>query len=192
MNLIFIPTRRGGGVKIEGDDETLALIERLLTRHAMDSYACYEDGCCMALSRYFEKDRTHTVDWITLFVGIGVLRTSIGYNTTKQNHALVCCMEYELLRALSLFLKMDLETLDDDFEWSKGISDYMLEDDWYSRLVYLYKLKTATKRRRELLSIIDSLSPMFRGINKNYCKRFDGLSLRDLDYPAGTKFEFDL
>ncbi|MEF1338739.1 hypothetical protein REH81_18440, partial [Vibrio rotiferianus] len=116
MFLTFIPTRRGGGVKIEGDDETFALIERLLTRHAMDSYACYEDGVCMALSRYFEKDRTHTIDWITLFVGIGVLRSSIGYNTTKQNHALICCMEYELLRALGLFLKIDPETLVEEFE----------------------------------------------------------------------------
>lgn len=38
MYLEFIPTRRGGGVKIRGDDNTLHLIERLLTKHAMSSH----------------------------------------------------------------------------------------------------------------------------------------------------------
>lgn len=86
----------------------------------------------------------------------------------------------------------DPDTLADEFKWSKGINDHELGDDRYSRLVYLYELKTVSKRRKELLKIINSLCPIFAHINRDYCKAFDGLTLYDLDYPAERKFQFDL
>ena len=192
MYLLLKPTQKGGGVSITADEETMDLVERLLTNHAMNSYCCWEDGSCMALSRYFDKDRSHVVDWVTLIVGLTVLRTSIGYFASKQDHALVCCLEYQLQHALSQKLNLEPEVIDSELNRLKGFGDDIFGDIWYSRLVYLYKLKTSTNRKRELLAIIRSLDPMSQVLDKEYIKSFKDLTLADLDYPAGTKFSFDL
>ncbi|MGR5178881.1 hypothetical protein [Vibrio mediterranei] len=192
MHIEFNPTRRGGGVTIKGDEETIHLIERLLTKHAMKSQCCYEDGACMALSRYFEPNKNKAIDWITLTVGITVLRTSLGYNNSKQDHALITALEYQLQQALCSLLKVDAETIDCVLEHFKGYSDHTFKDDWYGILVYLYLLKTAKNRKRELLSLLKFLDPIYRALNKEAATKFDNLSLASLDYPAGTKFEYDL
>ncbi|BBM67953.1 hypothetical protein VA249_45990 (plasmid) [Vibrio alfacsensis] len=192
MNIEFKPTRRGGGVTIKGDDETIYLIERLLTKHAMQSQCCYEDGACMALSHYFNPDKNESVDWITLVVGITVLRTSLGYNCSKQDHALITAIEYQLQRALCSVLKVDTETIDDVLGVFKGYSDHTFNDDWYGIMVYLYLLKTAKNRKRKLLSLLKFLDPIYRALNKEEATKFDNLSLTSLYYPAGTKFEYEL
>ena len=87
MYLLLKPTQKGGGVSITADEETMDLVERLLTNHAMNSYCCWEDGSCMALSRYFDKDRSHLVDWVTLIVVFTVLIASLGYFASEQDHA---------------------------------------------------------------------------------------------------------
>ena len=44
MHLIITPTKLCGGVLIEGDSSTLRMVERLLTRTAIESYACDDSG----------------------------------------------------------------------------------------------------------------------------------------------------
>lgn len=191
MDLNFTPTRKGGGVVINGDNETLHLIERLLTKHAMQSKCCFEDGVCMSLSRYFEKDRTKTVDWVTLFSGITVLRSSLGYCNTRQEDALLALLEYSLEESLLKFLKVDTETLHNVFYINTGYSDHIYSG-WENRMVYLYLLKTAAKRRNELLKILNSFNPIPQVLAREYVRQFDGLHIGYLDFKSGTKFQYDL
>lgn len=190
MNLDFVPTKRGGGVKIDGDERTLHLIERLITKHAMNSKCCFEDGVCMTLSRYFEKDRSKTVDWVTLYYGVTVLRSSMGYFNTREEEALISLLEFLVEKSLASFLK-ESEQISDLFYTHKGYTDLIL-DGWESRMVYLYLLKTATQRRKELLRILTSFDPIPTVLDKDYVKQFKELHIGYLDYGVGEKFEYVL
>lgn len=191
MDLNFTPTRKGGGVVIHGDDETLHLIERFLTKQALKSKCCYEDGACMSLSRYFEKGRSKTVDWVTLFYGITVLGSSLGYCNTRQENALLALLEYSLESSLLKFLKVDTKALYNLFHINKDYTD-LIYFGWESRMVYLYLLKTAAKRRNELLKILNSFNPASQVLDRKYVSQFDGLNIRYLDFKSGTKFQYDL
>lgn len=146
MNLDFVPTKRGGGVKISGDEHTLHLVERILTKHGMNSKCCFEDGVCMALSRYFEKGSSKTVDWVTLYFGITALRSSMGYCNTRKEEALISLLEFLVEKSLASFLKDQNERINDLFYTHKGYTDQIL-DGWEGRMVCLYLLKTAPQRR---------------------------------------------
>ncbi|WP_063664841.1 hypothetical protein [Aliivibrio fischeri] len=191
MDLNFTPTRKGGGVVIRGDDETLHLIERLLTKHAMQSKCCFEDGVCMSLSRYFENGRSKPVDWVTLFCGITVLRSSLGYCNTRQEDALLALLEYSLEESLLKFLKVNAGAINNIFNINKGYTD-LIYVGWESRMVYLYLLKTAAKRRSELIKILNSFNPIPQVLDREYVRQFDGLHIGYLDFKSCTKFQYDL
>nr|WP_176703898.1 hypothetical protein [Vibrio sp. 04Ya108] len=154
-------------------------------------HCCFEDGVCMTLSRYFEKMRQKDVDWVTLYFGITTLRTSLGYNCSKQEHALIALLEYQLENALTTFLKLKNQDLEPLFFAHKGYNDYIL-NGWESRMVYLYLLKTAAKRRKELLFILKSFDPYHIVKNKEYTEQFNDYHISDLDYDVGKKFEYEL
>ncbi|MGR5451949.1 hypothetical protein ACP3V3_19745 [Vibrio sp. PNB22_3_1] len=191
MHLKFIPTRFGGGVKIEGDTETLHAIERLLTQHAMDSHCCFKDGACLYLSKHFEKNDTAPVDWVTLFCGITTLRSSAGFLLNRQEQALITTLEYELECALCQFLKTEPQEIAALFVQQAGHNDHIYHN-WESRATYIYLLKTAAARRKELIKILESLCPMNRGRHKDFIKNFEHFSFDMLDYTYGERFQFPL
>jgi|GEM_PF-3013647 len=192
MYLSLIPTKLGGGVVIKGDSLTINKVERLLTRTAIESHSCYDNGMCMTLSRYFEE-KSRAVDWVTLIAGLTALRNSLGYRLNKENHALICLLEYEVSNALYIFLGEHTHAeVDDALNSLYGLNDQLCGEVIESRMVYLYLLKTPEYRKKELLNIIKSISPILRFSNRDYLKRFEGLSSSQLNYPAGATFEYEL
>jgi hypothetical protein len=192
MNLTFTLTKLGGGVVIKGDSPTIHKVERLLTRTAIESHACYDNGMCMILSRYFEK-KGAVVDWITLIAGVAALRHSLGYRLNRENHALMCLLEYEISNALCKILgEQSKDAVESTLYSLYGLSDRVCGGKVESRMVYLYLLKTQAARKEELLKIIQSISPTLQYLDRDYRARFEGLNQSQLHYPAGTEFEYTL
>lgn len=189
MQLSFSLTDFGGGVRIHGDAETLNLIERLLTRTAIEAHSLDDNGAVMVLSRYFESDGRE-VDWVTLVIGVAMLRNALGYRLTKQQHSLVCLLEYLVEKALKERLPdsvVDIESLLESF--------YGISDAWYqrsktsveSRMVYLYLLKSKNQRTDYLLRILKSLSPTLSCSVKGDIANYTDLTTLDIAYPCGEE-----
>lgn len=191
MNLSFTPTKLAGGVTIRGDAATLRKAERLLTRTAIESHACDDNGMCMTLSRYFEKNGDK-VDWVTLVAGIAALRHSLGYRLSKENHSIVCTLEFLLFDALCKKLDNPPEDIELVLDSLYGLSDRFNGPLIESRMAYLYLLQSSEKRKAELLQIIRSLTTQGNILNKEYSYRFDGIDRMSLCYPAGTDFKYEL
>lgn len=192
MHLTLTPTKLKGGVTIKGDASTIRKFERLLARTAIESHACDDDGLCMTLSHYFDKNGC-TVDWITLIAGVAALRGSLGYRLNKENHALMCVLEYEVCEALCKTLDhLDKSLIEQALNSLHILSDRIGGENVESRIVYLYRLKTAETRQAELLKIIKSVSPMYQDLDRYYAKRFEGLRREHLSYKSGTEFEYTL
>lgn len=192
MHLTLIPTKLKGGVTIKGDTSTIRKFERLLARTAIESHACDDDGLCMTLSCYFEKNGC-TVDWITLIAGVAALRGSLGYRLNKENHALMCVLEYEVCEVLCKTLDhLDRSLIEQVLNSLHNLNDRIGGEKVESRVVYLYLLKTAEARQAELLKIIESVSPIYKCLDRDYAKRFEGLRREHLTYEAGTEFEYTL
>ena len=192
MHLAFTPTKRGGGVYINGDSATIQKVERLLTRTAIESHICDDNGMCMTLSRYFEK-KDDVVDWITLITGIAALRGSLGYRLSRENHALLCLLEYEISEALCKPpMKLSKDVVEHILDSLHGISDQFGGEKIESRMVYLYLLKTPSARKKELVNILVSIVPALQILDKGYSLRFQELNRYLLEYPAGTEFKYEL
>ncbi|MDI5833271.1 hypothetical protein OCF84_20905 (plasmid) [Shewanella xiamenensis] len=192
MYLTLIPTKLKGGVTIKGDASTIRKVERLLARTAIESHACDDDGLCMTLSRYFEKNGC-TVDWITLIAGVAALRGSLGYRLNKENHALMCVLEFEVCEVLCKTMDhLDRSLIEQVLNSLHNLNDRIGGEKVESRMVYLYLLKTAEARQAELLKIIKSVSPSYQNLDSDYVKRFEGLRREHLSYKAGTEFEYTL
>lgn len=185
------PTKLKGGVTIKGDASTIRKFERLLARTAIESHACDDDGLCMTLSRYFEKNGG-TVDWVTLIAGVAALRGSLGYRLNKENHALMCVLEYEVCEVLCKTLDhLDRSLIEHVLNSLHNLNDRIGGEKVESRVVYLYLLKTAEARQAELLKIIESVSPIYQYLDRDYAKRFEGLRREHLTYEL-TEFEYTL
>lgn len=193
MHITFNLTKLGGGVFIKGDEQSLLKVERLLVKTANESHNSYSDGACMMLTPYFEKKRRRPVDWITLVAGVAALRNSNGYVLSRENHALICLLEYELSNALSKALGSDKEDKIESVLYSLScFSDHIGGEKVESRVVYLYLLKTPEARKAELLSIIMSLSPFLVRLDGLSVKKFEGLNHSSLYYDAGKEFQYEL
>ncbi|WP_318493309.1 hypothetical protein [Photobacterium leiognathi] len=193
MHLEFKPTKRGGGVSIIGDKYTLHLIERLLTTQSIITpHCCYANGACMTLSRYFEPGCNRSVDWITLFAGIILLRTSLGYSGTRQQQVLITLLEYELHTSLTEVLKIGTDKIDTIFDSLRGSTDKQLSQHREGLMVYLYLLKYKTKRRKKLASLIMHLNPHIIFKDEKLLEEIGDLSLYNLEYDAGEKFKYEL
>ena len=191
MDLSITPTKLCGGVLIEGDSSTLRMVERLLTRTAIESHACDDSGICMTLSRYFEQNG-RTVDWVTLFAGVSALRNSMGFRLSRKDHALICTLEFLVHEALIKLLPKAESQIDNLLDSMYGFHDLLHGGACESRMVYLYLLKTPGKRKSELLKILSSLSPVFRHTYAAYSVQFEGLHRDMLTYPSGEKFKYPL
>jgi len=191
MKLSFAPTKLGGGVTITSDVATLRYIERLLTRAAIESYSCDDNGMCMTLSRYFERNK-ETVDWVTLVAGVACLRTAIGYKLNRKDHAIICLLEYLLFAALCKVLNEPEEQIESVLESLHGLNDHTFDLSIEPKMTYLYLLKDPELRKEELLAIIKSLSPVFGRLDKKYDEKFKGLNREMLIYSSGTEFQYEL
>lgn len=191
MKLTITPTKLAGGAVISGDVKTLRKIERLLTRTAIDSHCCHDNGLCMTLSRYFEKNND-TVDWVTLVFGLSALRNSLGYVLSKENHALMCMLEHLTFEALCRLLPKRREDIEVTINGLYGLNDYLIKNEAESRMVYLYILKDPDVRKDELLNILRSVSLTLRHLNKGYDASFKGLNRERLVYPYNEEFKYPL
>lgn len=188
MNLSFTPTKLSGGVTIKGDVATLRKVERLLTITALESQACDDEGMCMTLSLYFGK-KIDKVDWVTLIAGVAALRNSLGYRLSKENHAIICLLEFLLFEALCKTIDDAPEEIESVLNSLRGLNDLSCGHHIESRMVYLYQLQTSVNRKAHLLKIIHSFSPC---IDKEYAERFKGFNRMALCYPAGKDFKYEL
>lgn len=193
MELSFTPTKKAGGVLIKGDATTLSKVERLLTRTAIESHACADDGFCMILSRYFERNR-EVVDWVTLVAGVCTLRNSMGYRLSRENHALICLLEHLTYEALCALLPKSAEQIDTLLTSLYSLNDFSFKGSLESRVVYLHLLKTARSRKAELLDVLSSLNMTLSwpDLGRDYCERFEGLRYGQLSYGPGEKFQYPL
>lgn len=191
MQLSFSLTENAGGVIIEGDKYTLHNIERLMTNTALDSHCCTDYGVLASLGTYFEGNGRE-VDWVTIVAGVSVLRTSVGYNLIKKEHALVCLLEYLIEDALKRLLPGSESDIENVLSAMRGVDDYSLKDDPITRMVYLIKLKTAENRKRYLLRILSSLSlTLFFAVRQD-TKHYDNLSRADISFPPGRENPYPL
>jgi hypothetical protein len=111
MHLTFTPTDLAGCVIIKGDNATISKVENLLKITALNSHVCDDNGMCMILSLFFEK-QNQLVDWVTLVSGVSALRNSLGYRLSKEDHAIVCLLEYLTFDALCTTLPELPETIE--------------------------------------------------------------------------------
>lgn len=192
MRLTFTPTKLAGGVKIGGDVKTLRKVERLLTRTALDAYNCYNNGLCMELSRYFEKNG-ETVDWVTLVAGISALRKALGYQLSRENHALICLLEYLTFEALTKVLNESEEEINTMLDrLQDSVCDPITRKLAEKSMVYLYLLQTSERRKSQLFLILDNLGFWGKTLYKDFNTELEGLNRDMLNHSIHETFQYEL